>query len=433
MTALTAAPGRWASAAYAAGSFGTGVFSTVPTVLLLFFCTEILAIPAQTATLIVFLPKAWSIAWDPLVGAWSDRSTNRFGRRRPFLLAGLTGVALSFIATFTPPDWPAAPLALWVGASYFLLATLYSLFAVPYTAIPAEIGEAAPVRARLVAWRMFVAMIGVLVGAGIAPLLVASAGGGRHGYALMALEIGAACAMSMSLPVLMMRRRDRVYVPAPGSAPRRRAGILFAPLARPRFARLVAAYILLLTSVGVVSSATPYLVTRLFRREVGEIGTAMLAMLVVTTLCVPGWAALGRSWGEARMLRAAAIAFGAGATLLGLLALAGAPWWLALCGFAAVGAPFAGLQVLPYTMVSHLIREEAEGMAEGSFTGIWTAAEKLGLALGPAVTGSALWLAGSSSGRLAELTAVVPSVLALLALTLLGAQRAGSPPSTVRR
>lgn len=82
---------RGASAAYAAGSFGTGVFSTVPTVILLYFCTEILALPVAWATAIVLLPKLWSILWDPLVGAWSDRTITRIGRRRPFMIAGVLG------------------------------------------------------------------------------------------------------------------------------------------------------------------------------------------------------------------------------------------------------------------------------------------------------------------------------------------------------
>jgi glycoside/pentoside/hexuronide:cation symporter, GPH family len=55
---------------YAMGSFGTGVFSTVPAVLLLYFCTETLKISGSTASVRILLPKLWSIAWDRLVGSW---------------------------------------------------------------------------------------------------------------------------------------------------------------------------------------------------------------------------------------------------------------------------------------------------------------------------------------------------------------------------
>src|SRR5580693_975588 len=88
---------------YSLGSFGTGVFSTVPAVLLLYYCTNIVHLPALWAAAIVFVPKVWAILWDPLVGAWSDRASGPFGRRRPFLAVGAAGVAAAFFALFSPP------------------------------------------------------------------------------------------------------------------------------------------------------------------------------------------------------------------------------------------------------------------------------------------------------------------------------------------
>ena len=119
-------PGLGATAAYATGSFATGVYSTVPTVLLLYFCTEVLRLPVAWATAIVFIPKIWSIAWDPFVGAWSDRTSTAIGRRRPFLIAGAIGVSSSYVAVFSPPTMQLSALAVWVAVAYFLLATLYS-------------------------------------------------------------------------------------------------------------------------------------------------------------------------------------------------------------------------------------------------------------------------------------------------------------------
>src|ERR1700722_15716283 len=114
-------PGLASTAAYAAGSFGTGVFSTVPAILLLYFCTETLHMSAAWAALVVFVPKVWAIAWDPLVGVWSDRSATRIGRRRPFLIAGAFGVAAAFIAVFSPPALGEIATVAWMAATYFLL------------------------------------------------------------------------------------------------------------------------------------------------------------------------------------------------------------------------------------------------------------------------------------------------------------------------
>ncbi len=424
-------PSRSATAAYAAGSFGTGVFSTVPTVLLLYFCTEILKLPPAWATVIIFLPKVWSIAWDPFVGAWSDGTRTAFGRRRPFLVAGTVGVAVSFVALFSPPTAGLAATGLWVAAAYFLLATLYSLFAVPYVAIPAEIGGDRDGRARMVSWRMVVAMFGVLAGAGLVPLFVEAAGGGRRGYAAMALWVAGACAVAMTSPVLMLRGRD----PRPGVAQAQgRPPLwrnLWSALAVPRFVWLSLAYLLQLTGVGVISSVTPYLITKIFGHGEGSIGTVMLAMLLVTTLTIPAWTWAGRRFGENRSLVASVVAYGSLTMILGVLAVLHGPWSAVVVVYGLLGAPFAAMQVLPYTIVAHLIHgESARGCAAaGSFTGVWTATEKLGLALGPALTGLVLSLSPvSATGSLAVLTLAGPLLLVLVSLLLLRRYASASPP-----
>ncbi|MFN5723186.1 MAG: MFS transporter, partial [Betaproteobacteria bacterium] len=70
---------------YALGSIGTGLFSSVTGVLLLFYVTDTLGVPPALAGLALFLPKAWDVLFDPLVGAASDRHTGPRGRRQPFL------------------------------------------------------------------------------------------------------------------------------------------------------------------------------------------------------------------------------------------------------------------------------------------------------------------------------------------------------------
>lgn len=405
--------------AYAAGSFGTGVFSTVPTVLLLYFCTEILDIAPAWAAVLVVAPKLWSIIWDPFVGAWSDRTVTRIGRRRPFLIAGIVGVAVSFVAVFSPPRLDPTGLLVWTGVSYFALATLYSLFAVPYVALPAQIGQQPEERARLVTWRMGVVMIGVLAGAGAAPMLVEAAGGGRGGYAVMSMIIAGACAVAMTGPIFMLRGRDPVSVHREGPTPR-----LWDQLARAlrhgRFRLLIAAYLTQLTGTGAVSAAIPYLVTKALGRSEGDIGVAMIAMLGATTLAVPLWAMVGRRWGEGRALAGAAMLFAAVATGVGVASLAGWSWPLVLALFAVVGLPFGGMQVLPFTLVAHLVHAEAgDAGDEGVFTGVWTATEKLGLALGPSITGLALVVAANEVRGLAMFVIAGPGLLALASLPFL--------------
>src|SRR3954470_11322295 len=94
---------RKLTVAYGCGAIGNGVFVTVPGLLLLFYMTNILGIGAGLASAALFVPKLWDAFANPLIGGISDRSTNRYGKRRPFMLVGGIGTALSFVLLFTAP------------------------------------------------------------------------------------------------------------------------------------------------------------------------------------------------------------------------------------------------------------------------------------------------------------------------------------------
>ena len=58
---------RRAVAGYAAGSVGTGGFGTLPGLVLAYYLTDTLAVPALLATLVVVVPKVWDVVIDPAV------------------------------------------------------------------------------------------------------------------------------------------------------------------------------------------------------------------------------------------------------------------------------------------------------------------------------------------------------------------------------
>jgi glycoside/pentoside/hexuronide:cation symporter, GPH family len=64
-----------------------------------------LGINAAWLGAILVLPRLWEALSDPAVGHLSDNARTRWGRRRPFILAGSIAVALSFMAMWwVPPE-----------------------------------------------------------------------------------------------------------------------------------------------------------------------------------------------------------------------------------------------------------------------------------------------------------------------------------------
>jgi glycoside/pentoside/hexuronide:cation symporter, GPH family len=409
-TALT----KGDAVSYAMGSFGTGVFSTVPAVLLLYFCTETLNMSGSVAALLILIPKLWSIAWDPFVGSWSDRSKHPWGRRRPFMVTGIIGMVVAFVLLFNVPVLSSWSTIAWVGISYFALATLYSLFAVPYIAIPAEVSDDQSSLARLVSWRMVLVMIGILAGAAGAPMIVEAAGGGRPGYAVMGWVIGALCLIAMSVPFIMLRGRDRPAERVTVDAPRASlVADMIASMANFNFRKLSLAYLTQAMAFGAFSAIVPYVVTKGLGKTDADIGTALGVYLLTTIIAVPFWSWLGNKFSLRVALKWSAVSYGLVTLGIGLVIFYQLDWGIALGLLAAAGIPFAGLQVLPFTLVGDVIRAEGAN-AEGRFTGIWTAVEKLGLALGAVLVGQTIDLVqGNMATGIAIFVCVVPLLLCL--------------------
>jgi len=74
-------------AGYGLANIGLACFLITPQLLLLYFPTDTLAVPAATAGVVLLLPKIWEVVFDPVVaigrsgcaGGWGDASP--WGRR----------------------------------------------------------------------------------------------------------------------------------------------------------------------------------------------------------------------------------------------------------------------------------------------------------------------------------------------------------------
>ncbi|GAA4846030.1 MFS transporter [Kitasatospora terrestris] len=124
--------------------------------------TDGLGVPAGAAGLVVALPKVWDAVLNPMVGAASDREALRTGRRTRILLAGTLALPAAFAAMFLSPVTGAGAAA-WVAVTFVLASSAFSLFQVPYVALPAEMSGHPEVRTRIMVWRIVCLTVGILV------------------------------------------------------------------------------------------------------------------------------------------------------------------------------------------------------------------------------------------------------------------------------
>ena len=138
------------------GTFGISSMFNSVNLLLQRFATDFLGIAAAAYGLIYLVSKIYDAATDPVMGALSDRTRSRFGRRRPYLLLGGALCAAAFIALFNAPSVVDSPHALLLLALLLIFySTGYTVFNVPYLAMPAEMTRDYMERARLISFRVY--------------------------------------------------------------------------------------------------------------------------------------------------------------------------------------------------------------------------------------------------------------------------------------
>ena len=389
-------------ARYAIGSLGTGGFATLPGLVLVYYLTDTLGVAAIAAGIVVTLAKVWDVVIDPVIGSRSDRLLAQSGTRRGMMVLGAVTLPVFFIVTFAVPAGVAAvPAAVWVMVAFLLTATSFSLFQVPYIALPAELASGYDQRTRLLTWRVVVLTFAILLFGAGGPALRALGGADKHaGYLLMAIVAGLVIGGGMLVSSFVAP----TGVPAPASSERKEgilttlrtnysAGIGALRDSQP-FRALLLTFLLQGLATGAMLAGANYVATWVLHSE--DAVTFLFVALIGPALVVtPLWAVIARRIGKERGFAAASILFGLAALSMVLLVWAPGNW--VYLPVALVGAGYAGMQSLPMAMlpdvISHDARRNGPGRA-GTFGGMWTAGETTGMALGATALTAVLAVTG---------------------------------------
>ncbi len=427
---------------YAAGSIGTGGFATLPGLVLVYFLTDTLGVAAIVAGLLVTVAKVWDVIIDPVIGARSDLSLVRTGSRRRVMLLGAILLPVLFVVTFAvPPGLGPVGSGIWVFLAFVLAATAFSLFQVPYIALPAELVAGYDARTRLLSARVVVLTFAILLFGAGGPALRSLGGTDAHlGYLLMAVV--AALVLGAGMVVASFSARSSAVAAADTAAPEHhasasilqnyRAGV--SVLRRSRaFRSLLGTFVLQALATGMMLAGAQYVATWVLHDQ-NAVTYLFIALIAPALLCAPLWGLLARRSGKERAFGFASVLYGIAALSLILLEWVPGPWVYISVGLA--GAAYAGMQTLPLAMlpdvISHDARTSGPGAA-GTFGGVWTAGETAGIALGTtvltivlaltgyhaSVAGSTVTQTGTAITGIVLSFSVAPAVIIALSLLLL--------------
>jgi GPH family glycoside/pentoside/hexuronide:cation symporter len=391
---------------YAVGSVGTGGFGTLPGLVLLIYMTNTLGVSPAFAGIAFTVSKIWDVIIDPWIGARSDRSLARTGARRRFMVLGAILLPIFFVLTFAvPPGLPEALSAAWVLVGFLLSATAFSLFQVPYIALPAELVDSYDARTRLLSARVIVLTLAILAFGGGAPELVALGSTEYQGYLIMAGVAGVVFLVAFLISSTVERSARLTAVPrAPGTepveglaAPKVGFGMHFrrgwtAVRDSQPYRALLFTFVVQALAIGLMLAGVAYIASEILGTGTLVLFLSLIAPAIIVT---PLWALVSRRIGKERAFRIASVLFGLAALSMVLLFWFPGPWVYA--SVALAGAAYAGLQSLPLAMLPDTVAHDAEthgpGRA-GTFSGVWTAGETAGLAFGGTILSIVLAVTG---------------------------------------
>lgn len=410
----------------------------------LFYMTSALGISPGLAGTLLLATKLYDAVTDPLMGSISDRTQHRLGPRRPYVLIGSITMGLSFAAFFNLPELSGNTLVVVTTLALLLYSTCYTIFAVPYLAMPPTVAPSYDARAQLMTFRVAFLIIGVFVGAVGGPKLVELGGSGASGFGLLGIVIGAIATLA-GLGAFFGTRGvqepiDQVDASQPFTAGAKAAFKNVAAVFRNApFRLLTLVKLLQLAVLAVALASTPYFFSLVLGRSPGDIALYLMTFSLTGLASLVGWRFAIAKYGK-RNIYIISIAIYAVGMASWFLWQPGEPEMFfymraAIIGIVSNGTLLCALSLLPDTMEYDQL---ASGQnRSGVMSGVFTTVEKIAGAFGPFIVGIALEFSGLIAGASPQAQpdsavlavhisfSLVPAVLCLAAIPVLWRYKLG--------
>jgi len=381
------------------GAVGAVTMLIMVNVLIMYFMVNYLGIDPALAGAVVFATRIYDMVFDPAMGWLSDRVQTRWGRRRPWMLLASVISGVACVAAFNPPALdPASALPAYMFLILVLYFSGYTMFYIPFMAMPAEMTTDYDERTSIMSYRTFSSGAGGIVATALAPLLVAELGRTREAYATTGAIVAAVIAGAMLISTLSSSRA-RYTKPTAARYPAK-AWIASVFGNRPMMA-LLAAKLFIYFAVSIQAGLGLFFMTSALQR--GEEGQALFGGLMngVTLFAIPFWVRYVKGKVKQKML-AIAVCIYAAAMFSWIFATPEESLVIFVVRSSLVGVGYAGLVLMILSMLPDVIEHDFNRTGlrrEGMLSAIFAFVEKMAYAFTPLVTGFLLKATGYVQGQ----------------------------------
>ena len=163
---------------YGLGDMSSSMFWKLFGAYLMLFYTDVFGISAAVVGTMFAVTRVWDAFFDPVVGAFADRTSSRWGRFRPYLLFLAVPFGLIGVITFLTPPFDNTGKIIYAYVTYALMMMVYSAINVPYASLLGVMSPDPSHRNTLATYRMTFAYLGSFIALLLFMPLVNAFGGG---------------------------------------------------------------------------------------------------------------------------------------------------------------------------------------------------------------------------------------------------------------
>lgn len=369
------------------GTIGVSIMLNTVTAYFPAFMSTVLGKNTEIAGYLLMLSKLYDAFADVVIGMMSDRTRSRWGRRRPYLLVGALVSAISFLMIFSPPQIGQDHIAIYMFIALVIYSTGYSLFNVPYMAMPSEMTGSKYQRSRLLSFRTVFVSIGQTLAMAGTAFLIDIGGGDERGYMIMGWTMALIILSAMVISFFGTSKAPHIEVSE--EKPTLTLESLKLMWANKPFMLIVGAKIF--QFLAFASMATTSLLFKLNVLLVGYTGQMQLALAqnIASAISMPFWLWMERQMGKrnAYMVGLFTMAIGSLSWLVAddTITVFGIVWRGALAGWGAGGMILLSISMFADTLAHD--REVTGLRREGLLSSVIAVVEKTTFALGVAAVG----------------------------------------------
>lgn len=396
------------------GALGVAILMNVVAGFALFYMVSVLKINPALAGTLIFITKIFDVFTDPLIGSWSDRLKSKRGRRRPFLVYGAFLSTISFIAIFTTPVFDNPNLsAAYIFAAMMIYTIGYTVFNVPYLAMPAEMTDDYHERTSIHSYRVIFISAAGFIGAFKFKLLEAFGETSWLAFAIIGVVGGVIIFIAMM--TTYVGTKNARFTEAREERPKILKEIRTV-FANKHFMRLIAVKAVQLFGVAATIASLMFYITNTLQLSAGILFYYGLLISIVSIIVAPLLVRLSKIIGKKETYIVGAVFYIIN-VVSWIFAEPGEPLWAILVrgGFIAVAS--VGNVVMAMSMLTDIINHDAAKTGkrrEGIYTSFYSFVEKFTFAFGPLVIGVALGWVGFDANLPTEQLQTEPIRQALL-------------------